>query len=188
MATTYTISESQLNALDSNCGDGTECKKIKDAHLSNQQRLIKLNSYYGKKHSAQSNIVKSIYIMVILVIAISVIRIYFADYIPDWILTMTMSLVIASFTINILFQAVDITNRNNMDYDLYDTNLSNLPSLASDPGTAATGTGAGGIVSGTSSTQMSYGGGKRGCHNQQCCPTFYTFNPTLGYCSLNPFR
>ena len=189
MATTYTISESQLKALvdDSDCTDGTACKKIKDAHLANQKRLIKLNSYYGKKNSAQTNILKSIYIMVILVIAISAIRVYFADFIPDWILTMVMSLVIASFIINILFQSVDITNRNNIDYDLYETNLSNLPKLESDL-VAATGAGAGGtVLTSSSSSQMSYGAGKRGCHNQQCCPTFYTFNPTLGYCSLNPF-
>jgi len=187
MATTYTISEAQLNALvdDTNCQSGTTCQTIKDAHLSNQQRLVKLNSYYGKKYSAQTKILKTIYIMVILVIVISAMRLYL-DFIPDWILTTAMSLVIGGFIIHILFQCVDITNRNNMDYDLYDTNLSNLPKLASDPNTEATGAGAGGTIMATSSTQMAYGGSK-GCHNQQCCPTFYTFNPTLGYCSLNPF-
>ena len=182
MATTYTISESQLNALvdDTNCIDGTECKKIKDAHLANQQRLVKLNSYYGKKHSAQTKILKSIYIMVILVVAIYAVRVYF-DFFPEWMLTTAMSLVIGSFIIYILFQSVDMTNRNNMDYDLYDTNLKNLPKLDS-----ISSGGAGGTMETSGSMQMAYGGGK-GCHNQQCCPTFYTFNPTLGYCSINPF-
>jgi hypothetical protein len=99
---------------------------------------------------------------------------------------MAMSLVIGIFIINILFQSVDITNRNNMDYDLYDTNLSNLPKLASEQGTSVTGVGAGGTMPTSTSSQMLYGRG-RGCQNQQCCPTFFTFNPTLGYCSLNPF-
>jgi len=185
MATTYTISESQLNSLDSECGP--ECKKIKDAHLANQQRLVKVNSYYGKKYSAQTKILKTIYIMVICVVAIYAIRVY-TDFIPDLILTMAMSLVIGIFIINILFQSVDITNRNNMDYDLYDTNLSNLPKLANEEGTSATGAGAGGTMPSSASTQMLYGGGGRGqCINQQCCPTFFRFNSTLGYCSLNPF-
>lgn len=186
MATTYTISDSQLNSLVSNCDEVPECKKIKDAHLANQQRIIKLNSYYGKKHSAQTKILKTIYIMVILVIAISAVRVYF-DFIPDWILTTAMALVIGSFTIHILYQCVDMTNRNNMDYDLYDTNLTNLPILPGVPGTVESGVGAGGNVMATSSTQMSYGSRRGHCNDQQCCPTFYTFNPTLGYCSLNPF-
>ena len=112
-------------------------------------------------------------------------RVYF-DFIPDWILTTAMSLVIGAFIVNILFQSVDITNRNNIDYDLYDTNLSNLPKLESEQGTSATGAGAGATVMATSSTNMLYSG-RKGCQNQQCCPTFFTFNPTLGYCSLNPF-
>jgi hypothetical protein len=184
MATTYTISESQLNLLTAGC-TGEECQKIKDTHLANQKRIVKLNSYYGKKHSAQTKILKSIYIMVILVVAIYAIRVYF-DFFPDWILTSAMSLVIGSFIIYILFQCVDMTNRNNMDYDLYDTHLTNLPKLPTEPGTIASGVGAGGTMATSSSMQMAYGGGK-GCHNQQCCPTFFTFNPTLGYCSINPF-
>ena len=187
MATTYTISESQLDLLvaDTTCTGASECKKIKDTHLANQKRLIKLNSYYGKKHSAQTNILKSIYIMVAIVVALYAVRVYF-DFFPDWVLTLSMSLVIAVFIIIILFQSVDITNRNNIDYDIYDTNLTDLPKLASDPGEIESGVGAGGTMSSSKSVQMMYGSGK-GCHNQQCCPTFYTFNPTLGYCSLNPF-
>jgi hypothetical protein len=188
MATTYTISDYQLDELvgASGCTGNSECQKIKDTHLANQKRLIKLNSYYGKKHSAQTKILQSIYIMVILVVAIYAVRVYF-DFFPDWMLTAAMSLVIGSFTIYILFQCVDITNRNNMDYDLYDTHLTNLPKLASEPGTIESGVGAGGIMSSSKSAQLTYSSGGKGCHNQQCCPTFFTFNPTLGYCSINPF-
>jgi hypothetical protein len=186
MAATYTINDSQLDLLvnDTACTSGSECQKIKDAHLANQKRLIKLNSYYGKKHSAQTNILKTIYIMVILVVAIYAVRVY-TDFFPDWVFTLTMSLVIAAFIVNILFQSVDITNRNNIDYDIYDTNLKNLPRLARDPDEDDE-DGDGGMLT-TKTTQMTYGGGGKGCHNQQCCPTFYTFNPTLGYCSINPF-
>jgi hypothetical protein len=189
MTTAYTISESQLENLvkDTDCEEGSTCKNLKNTHLANQKRIVKVNSYYGKKFSAQTKILKTIYIMVICVIVISVMRIYL-DFIPDLIFTIAMSLVIGIFIINILFQSVDITNRNNIDYDLYDTNLSNLPPLASDENTESTGTGAGGINMATSSKQMLYGGGRgKGCYNQQCCPTFFSFNPTLGYCSLNPF-
>jgi hypothetical protein len=188
MATTYTISDSQLDLLvnDTSCSRGSECQKIKDAHLANQKRLIKLNSYYGKKQSAQTNILKTIYIMVILVVIIYAVRVYF-DFFPDWVLTLSMSLVIGAFIVNILFQSVDITNRNNIDYDIYDTNLKNLPKLASDITSIESGVSAGGTVSSTNAIQMQMVGRGKGCSNQQCCPTFYTFNPTLGYCSLNPF-
>jgi hypothetical protein len=180
--TTYTISEAQLIDLvnDTDCMDGSTCKTIKDVHLANQQRVVKVNSYYGKKYSAQTKILKTIAIMVVCVIAISAMRFYF-DFIPDLVLTTAMALVIGIFTIRILFQAADITNRNNIDYDIYDTNLSNLPKLASDE--TPSGTGAGGSSSSTSL----YTSGKGNCTNQQCCPAFFTFNPTLGYCSLNPF-
>ena len=184
MATTYTISESQLDNIvdDINCEEGSTCKKIKDTHLTNQERLVKMNSYFGKKYSAQTRILKTIYIMVICIIVIYAIRVY-TDFIPDWILTTAMAIVIAGFIVDILFQAVDISNRNNLDYDLYDVNLTNLPKLAGGD-TSPTGAGAGGTMPNEVSSATA---GMKGCHNQECCPAFFTFNSTLGYCSLNPF-
>ncbi len=192
------VSDEELSSLNTctgakNCDEGnysklnklvSQVQNDKQTEVNNQRRLVQLNTYYGKKTSAQSKILKTIATMVVIVVALWAVRVY-TGIITDWIITGAMSITIGSFIISILFQAVDITNRNNMDYDLYDTNLTNFPPLAKevDKQTMGVGAAAGQMVS---NQQVSYSG--RGhCQDAECCPTFYTFNPTLGYCSLNPF-
>lgn len=195
MAELYNIvSDEELTGLNActgtkNCDEGnydklnniiSQIQTGKQREQNNQRRLVQLNSYYGKKTSAQTKILKTIFIMVVLVIGLLFLRAY-VDIIPDWLITGAISIVIGTFIINILYQSADISNRNNMDYDLYDTNLTKFPPLAKENDASEKGS-----MSLNTATQSIYGS-KGHCMDSQCCPKFYTFNPTLGYCSLNPF-
>ena len=88
-----------------------------------------------------------------------------------------MSLTIGVCSIIIIFKSVDITNRNKFDYDQYDTKMNNLPPIAStDDGTTPSVVG----------SQYSYGNFGKHCQDSTCCPKFFAFNASAGYCVFNP--
>jgi hypothetical protein len=141
---------------------------------SNKTRSIQINSYYGKKYSAQNYILKIIGLMIAIVASLWAVGLY-TTIIPSWILSSLMSLTIGVCSIIIIFKSADITNRNKFDYDQYDTKMKNLPPIApANDGTPA------------SATQYSYGNFGKHCQDSACCPKFFTFNAAAGYCSFNP--
>jgi len=143
---------------------------------SNKTRSIQINSYYGKKYSAQNYVLKIIGLMVVIVAGLWVVGLY-TTTIPSWILSSLMSLTIGICSIIIIFKSVDITNRNKFDYDQYDTKMKNLPPIApTDDGTTPSAVG----------SQYSYGNFGKHCQDSVCCPKFFTFNASAGYCSFNP--
>ena len=146
----------------------------------NKTRLLQINTYYGKKRLAQNVILKTIATMIIVVIALWLVGEYF-PIIPSWIVSLSMSITLAVCSLIIIFKASDMSHRNNMDYDIYDIPTSE--DLL--PPTSNTLSGTQGDISSSSSSTNKIGG--KNCKNNACCPKFYTFNSSLGYCGLNPF-
>jgi len=142
--------------------------------LANGNRSLQINTYYAKKHAAQNEVIKIVGIMGLIVFLLWLAGSYFVS-IPSWIISAGMSLTIGVCSILIIFKSVDIANRNNFDYDQYDTKSNNLPPL--DTATQAA-LKAGG-------QQYSPGNFGKHCQDNSCCPKFYSFSPSLGQCSFS---
>jgi hypothetical protein len=142
--------------------------------LANGNRSLQINTYYAKKHAAQNEVIKIVGIMGLIVFLLWLVGSYFVS-IPSWIISAGMSLTIGVCSILIIFKSVDIANRNNFDYDQYDTKSNNLPPL--DTATQAA-LKAGG-------QQYSPGNFGKHCQDNSCCPKFYSFSPSLGQCSFS---
>ena len=142
--------------------------------LANGNRSLQINTYYAKKHKAQNEVIKIVGIMGLIVFLLWLVGSYFVS-IPSWIISAGMSLTIGVCSILIIFKSVDIANRNNFDYDQYDTKSNNLPPL--DTATQAA-LKAGG-------QQYSPGNFGKHCQDNSCCPKFYSFSPSLGQCSFS---
>lgn len=142
--------------------------------LANGNRSLQINTYYAKKHAAQNEVIKIVGIMGLIVFLLWLTGSYFVS-IPSWIISAGMSLTIGVCSILIIFKSVDIANRNNFDYDQYDTKSNNLPPL--DTATQAA-LKAGG-------QQYSPGNFGKHCQDNSCCPKFYSFSPSLGQCSFS---
>ena len=142
--------------------------------LANGNRSLQINTYYAKKHKAQNEVIKIVGIMGFIVFLLWLVSSYFVS-IPSWIISAGMSLTIGVCSILIIFKSVDIANRNNFDYDQYDTKSNNLPPL--DTATQAA-LKAGG-------QQYSPGNFGKHCQDNSCCPKFYSFSPSLGQCSFS---
>ena len=113
--------------------------------------------------------------MVIVVVIMWAIQTY-TTYIPEWIISTGMSLTIGVCSIIIIFKSLDITNRSKFDYDQPISNMKNLPPIDEQ-----------GALYSSSDQQMKSSGYGKSCQNGECCPKFFSFNPSLGYCSFNPF-
>ena len=145
-------------------------------NIANKTRTSQINTYYAKKHTAQNYILKVIYIMVIVVVILWAINTYVPS-IPEWIISLAMSLTIGICSIIVIFKSVDISNRSTFDYDQVITSMKNLPPIDKT-----------GALYSSADQQMKASGFGRNCQNGECCPTFYSFNPSLGYCSFNPIK
>lgn len=143
---------------------------------SAKKRTFQLNTYFGKKYSAQNYIFKIIGIAVAIVAGLWGIGMY-ATFIPEWIITTLISITIGICSIIIIFKLTDMLNRSNFDYDQYNANIKNLPPIAPIGEAAAAAKGG----------QYSYGNFGKHCQDGECCPKFFSFNATSGYCSFNPF-
>ena len=145
-------------------------------NIANKKRDTQINTYYAKKHTAQNYILKVIYIMVIVVVILWAIKTYVPS-IPEWIISLAMSLTIGICSIIVIFKSVDISNRSTFDYDQVITSMKNLPPIDKT-----------GALYSSADQQMKASRFGRNCQNGECCPTFYSFNPSLGYCSFNPSK
>ena len=170
-ANTATVNAALTN-LSINTYNETVAKSALD--LANGNRSLQINTYYAKKHKAQNEVIKIVGIMGLIVFLLWLVGSYFVS-IPSWIISAGMSLTIGVCSILIIFKSVDIANRNNFDYDQYDTKSNNLPPL--DTATQAA-LKAGG-------QQYSPGNFGKHCQDNSCCPKFYSFSPSLGQCSFS---
>lgn len=148
-----------------------------ELNSKNTKRSLQINTYYAKKRNDQNYILKVIYIMVLLVVVMWAIQTY-TNVIPEWILSAGMALTIGVCSIIIIFKSADVSNRSTFDYDQKISTLNNLPPIDEQ-----------GALYSSADQQMKassvYG---KNCQNGDCCPKFFSFNPSLGYCSFNPIQ
>ena len=147
-----------------------------ELNQKNTKRSIQINSYYAKKHTDQNYILKVVYIMVIIVVIMWTFQTY-TSILPDWFYSAGMSITIGVCSIIIIFKSADISNRSTFDYDQKINRMKNLPPLDEQNSL---------YRSGDQQIKSSSSFAKN-CQNGDCCPKFFSFNPSLGYCSFQPF-
>lgn len=182
----YTISDSNKNAVrtalstiehSAYANQTTQLNNEAAVNEKNTKRSIQINTYYAKKRVAQNYILKVIYIMVLVVVILWAIQTY-TTIIPEWIISSAMAITIGVCSIIIIFRSVDISNRSTFDYDQKITSMKNLPPLDEQDA----------LYKSSDQQQVSGRGAGQHCQDNACCPTFYSFNPSLGYCSFNLFK
>ena len=91
------------------------------ANTNNKQRMIQINTYYDKMYRAQTDLIKLImYIGVVLLILVILRKNMF---IPESVSNILVIFVLAIGLFKIIRQVIDIASRNNMDFDSYDRNF-----------------------------------------------------------------
>ena len=90
-----------------------------DAQKNNKIRLVEINTYYGKQYDFYKNMMKIIVFTCIPIIILSVLG--NKGIIPENIKSFLMVIVIVIGCVFFGYQIIDLANRDNMNFDEYDT-------------------------------------------------------------------
>ena len=83
----------------------------------NKLRLVEIDTYYGKKYNAHANIMKTVVVICIPLLILGILA--SNGILPQNIGNVLMALVIIIGVFLIVIQVIDLSNRDNMNYDEY---------------------------------------------------------------------
>jgi hypothetical protein len=91
--------------------------KLIEEEKNNKLRLTSINTYYGKKYNAQKNIMQTIALICVLIIILSILR--NRELLPPKIYVVLIGIIIIIGLFNIGNKIIDLSNRDNMNFDEY---------------------------------------------------------------------
>lgn len=83
----------------------------------NKLRMVEINTYYGKKYNAHTNIMKTVVIICIPLLILGILA--SNGILPQNIGNILMAIIIIIGVFIIVIQVIDLSNRDNMNYDEY---------------------------------------------------------------------
>jgi hypothetical protein len=114
----------EVAAIDIIENELNEAKKrlnVVEDEKNNTLRLVEFNTYYGKKYNSHTRIMKTIVIFCIPIIILA----YLANigFLPSKLYMFLVGIVIIICVIIIGYQIIDLSNRDNMNWDEYNWNF-----------------------------------------------------------------
>ena len=133
--------------------------------------MVEINTYYGKRYNAHANIMKTIFIFCIPIIILAVLA--NSGILPPNIYRFLSGAVIIIAVILLGYQLIDLSNRDNMNWDEYNWyfNQNNAPTDSSD-GTA-------------SSSSNPWSTPSLTCVGSECCYEGSTYDSSKNICVPN---
>ena len=121
VASSRTTLAEQMMAIDIVENELNESKRklqLLEDEKYNKLRLVEINTYYGKQYNAHAWLMKTIVIICIPVLILSILK--NIGFLPGFITTVIIAIIIFIGIIWIVKQIIDMSNRDNMNYDEYD--------------------------------------------------------------------
>ena len=171
VASSRTTLAEQMMAIDIVENELKESKRklqLLEDQKYNKLRLVEINTYYGKQYNAHAGLMKTIVIICIPVLILSILK--NVGILPGNIAILMIAIIIIIGLIYIGRQIIDMSNRDNMNYDEYDWyfNKSDAPS----DGTP-------------SDTTDPWATPSLVCVGEQCCNDVSTYNAEQNLCIPN---
>lgn len=110
-----------LDIVENELSDAKRRLQLLEDEKYNKLRLVEINTYYGKKYNANANVMKTIVIICIPIIILSIL--VNNGLIPRVVSNTLIFIILVLGVIFIIYQLIDISNRDNMNYDEYDWNF-----------------------------------------------------------------
>lgn len=172
VASSRTTLAEQMMAIDiveNELKDSKRKLQLLEDEKYNKLRLVEINTYYGKQYNAHAGLMKTIVLVCIPVLIISILK--NRGLIPGNIGSLLIAIIIIIGIIYIGRQIIDMSNRDNMNYDEYDWHFNKndapsdgTPSDATDP----------------------WADPSLLCVGSQCCNELSTYDATQNLCIPNP--
>jgi hypothetical protein len=132
-------------------------REVLQAEKPDRIRLTGINTYYSKKYNSHKQIMKTIVLICIPIIILSILG--NKGLLPNTIVVLLISAIIIFGVITIGYQIIDISNRDKMDFDAYNWKFNKSNAPAPEP------VGAGGDPNNPWNIDVGY------CIGDACCTT-----------------
>ena len=117
-STTLGESIAAVNILEDELNNAKRRMGLIDEQTNNKQRLVEINTYYGKRYSAHSKLMKTIVFICIPIIILAVLA--NKGILPAKIYMILSLIILVIGCILLGLQLIDILNRDDMNWDEYD--------------------------------------------------------------------
>jgi hypothetical protein len=159
----------ELTTIDILEGELNEAKRRFNAiqdQKNDKLRLVQINTYYGKRYNAQTDIMRTIVYACVIIFVLLLLRNKFG-VLPNNIFILLVGLVLTIAIARVIYRIIDISNRDNMNFDEYnwkfDKNAAPM-NINADP---------------SAKVPWTYG---ITCIGSQCCDTNSEFNTEKNIC------
>ena len=171
VASSRTTLAEQMMAIDIVENELKESKRklqLLEDEKYNKLRLVEINTYYGKQYNAHAWLMKTIVIICIPIFILSILK--NIGILPGAIASIIIAIIIIIGIIYIGRQLIDMSNRDNMNYDEYDWyfNKDNAPSNST-----------------STNTEDPWATPSMVCVGSQCCNEYSTYDPVKNLCIPN---
>jgi hypothetical protein len=116
--TTLDQSMAAVNILEDELNNAKRRMGLIDEQTNNKQRLVEINTYYGKRYSAHSKLMKTIVFICIPIIILAVLA--NKGILPAKIYMILSGIILVIGCVLLGLQLIDISNRDDMNWDEYD--------------------------------------------------------------------
>ena len=159
-----------IDIVENELNDSKRKLELLEDDKNNKQRLVEINTFYGKQYNAHSGIMKTVVIMCIPILIVSILA--NMGIFSNNITLLIIGIILIIGFVSIGSQIIDISNRDKMNFDEYnwyfntsDAPANNTtPANSSDPWKIPTIT----------------------CIGQQCCDANSTYDSVENICVVNP--
>jgi hypothetical protein len=119
-ASTTTLGQSivAVNILEDELINAKKRMGLIDDQTNNKQRLVEINTYYGKRYNAHTNLMKTIVFICIPIMILAILA--NKGILPTKIYLILSGIILVIGCLLLLLQLIDISNRDNMNWDEYD--------------------------------------------------------------------
>jgi len=87
----------------------------------NKMRMVEINTYYGKQYQAQGRLLKLIILVVVLLLILAILL--KKGFLSESVTKILMAIVIGFGGFLVVYRLIDISTRDNMNYDAYSWNF-----------------------------------------------------------------
>jgi hypothetical protein len=174
VASSRTTLAEQMMAIDIVENELKESKRrlqLLEDEKYNKLRMVQVNTYYGKRYSAHASIMKTVVFVCVPILILTILM--NSGILPQNIGALLIAILIMIGIIAILYQFVDLSKRDNMNFDEYDWHFN-----AKDAPTDITAT-SGNAENDPWATATSV------CMGSQCCTVDSTYNAEQNICVPN---
>ena len=159
------IIETELN-------DNRKRLNMLNEQKNNKVKLVQINTYYGKYYNAHKQIMVTIFIICLPILILTILG--NMGILPNNLYALLIMIIIIIGSISIGYQIIDLSNRDNMNFDEYNWKFNKkLAPPIGDP--TVTGVNPWATIPAS-------------CINGACCPTGYSYDstPDINKCVVDP--